>query len=234
MNIEFFSNIHNKEFATKDRLVQKSNNIITVMTTLAGLFGFVAINYKSTGNNNLDSLFWLVMIVTLICLVLAGYFLIISYRVPHLNEIDRPSKWAKFWQETKTRYDTDKDNQSFDTAKEEFEDYLIQLYCEVADDNIQSNYDRGIKLVNSHSSMLASFVFLVFSYLTYYVNNYLIEHNTPDEQSKSMFNEEKDFICVAINGTEFFEFTGRPGKRPVPGRGPEPDREKPPPPVNCD
>ena len=184
------------------------------MTTLSGVLGFVAVNYKPV-SNYLDIWFWSITSAAILSLVISGYFLVNSYRVPHLNDIAKPSEWVSYWDEIMKKYK--EGDGDFASAQDELTDHLIHLYSEIADENIDVNDRKGTRLVYSNYSLLAAFVLLVLTSLTYYFNNHLIQGGSTNKGEAIMLSNKNAFICIQSSFADLFESNGKlPGKRPVP------------------
>lgn len=218
MNIDFIRDIHNKEFERKERLAQRANSIIAGMTTLWGVIGFVFVNYKSHGHS-VDTAFWILAVISGLLLLTVGFNLIRSYRVPPLNDIAKPKEWLSYWTELKQKYETGKGTQ--ESAETEFTDYLLKLYADIGDDNIEANFNRGTFLVKSNNYLLGSFVLIVMTSLTFYLNNYILQEETIPKGVNKMFIEKDTYICVPA--TRCIGGNGGPGKRPVPDPSPDPE-----------
>jgi hypothetical protein len=217
MNLQFYREIHEKEFRRKDTLAQRASTIIAGLTTLWGLCAFVVVNYKPA-NNSIDILFWFLAGTSMITLGTAAYFLIRSYRVPALQDIARPIEWVNFWQELVHKY---KNRQgTFESAEQEFTDHLIRLYAEVAGENIDVNDRRGTRLVRSNNALLAAFALLILTSLTYYYSNVLLREDRATQGGYAMFTTKDALLCVPA--ARVLESSPGPGKRPVPDPAPQP------------
>lgn len=170
MDLAFFKELHDKEFSRKDRLAQRATTIITAMTTIGGLLAFVVVNYKRSGGL-FDVAFGVLSVLSFAAFLRSVIFLVWSYRVPALNQIPSSKDWLIFWEELTKKYK--EGTGAFASADAEFTDYLIRLYAEVSELNIDSNDKRGARLVKSNNALLASFVLLVLTALCFYYNNYI-------------------------------------------------------------
>lgn len=220
MNLDFYREIHEKEFRRKDALAQRVNTIITGLTVLGGLLAFVAVNYKPE-NPLIDTIFRLLAGTSMIALGVSAYYMVQSYRVPALNDIEKPAEWLRYWQELLVKY---KNNQgAFASADEEFNDHLIHLYADVAGENIDANDKRGMRLVKSNNALLATFALLVLTSLVFYYSNYFLPEDMGAKGGNPVFTAKDALFCVPVaqvlnsNGTPG---NGGPGKRPVPDPAP--------------
>jgi len=222
MNLDFYRNIHEKEFRRKDTLAQRANTIITIMTTLVGGLAFLLVNFKSVEYLT-NVLFGLLSGTSMIVLGISAYYLVKSYRVPPLNDIAKPIEWINYWNELLGKYKNNKGK--FASADEEFTDHLIHLYADVTGENIDANFKRGTRLVKSNNALLFAFALLVVSSLTYYYNNYFLQNDLIAKGGDQVFTDKDAMICVPVS--HVLGSNGGPGKRPVPDPSPDPEREQP-------
>lgn len=221
MNLDFYREIHEKEFRRKDTLAQRANTIITLMTTLVGVFVFLAVDFKPTEEHLINILFGLLAGTSMIVLGISAYYLVKSYRVLPLNDIAKPNEWVKYWKELLVKYKNNKGK--FSSADEEFTDHIIDLYATVAGENIEINDKRGTRLVNSNNALLFSFVLLVMTSLTYYYNNYFLQDDMIAIGGDQMLTAKDAMFCVPAS--RVLGSNGGPGKRPVPDPSPDPERK---------
>ena len=221
MDLKFMQDLHNREFATKESLAQRASTIIAGITTLGGLLAFVVVNFRSVGHS-IDVGFWLLIAASGIALSVTAFYLIWSYRVPPLNEIARPKEWLSYWNDLKTQVKAGK----VASAETEFTEYLLSQYADIADRNIDANFKRGTRLVNSNNFLLASFFFIVTSSLAFYYNNYILRDEIRPKGGNQMFSGKDTLVCIpAAQVLDAGCGDGpnpRPKPRPVPIPGPDP------------
>lgn len=217
MDLKFMQDLHNKEFAMKDRYAQRTSNINAGLTTLGGFIAFVVVNFKSVGSS-IDIVFWLLIVASCIALSTAAYYLFWSSFVPTLEEIASPKEWLSYWNELKEQVKTGE----VTSAETEFTDYLLGQYAEIADRNIDANFNRGTRLVKSNRFLQASFVFIVVTTITFYYNNYILGEGTRRKGDVEMYTGKEALICIPA--TKVFDAIGKekPGPRQVPDPKPPP------------
>ncbi|WLG82941.1 hypothetical protein PSH97_17640 [Pseudomonas cucumis] len=221
MNLDFYREIHEKEFRRKDSLAQRASAIITCLTTLGGVAGFIVMNYKRS-IISVDVAFWFFAAASIVMLLIASFWLVQSYRVPVLQDIDRPTEWMLYWKELALKYTSEKG--AFNSAEEEFKDHLMNSYADIGSANIDANDKKAVRLNRGNNAVLAAFAFLIIDSLVYYYSNGLLKDYLQVNRGEQMFNLEKSFICIPA--LEAGNSVNRPGPRPVPGPSPSP---KPPP-----
>ena len=215
MNLDFYREIHEKEFRRKDSLAQRASVIITGLTTLGGFLAFVIVNYKQSGNA-ISVFFQFLAAVSLIALGTSAYYLIRSYYVPTLNDIAKPIEWINYWKELLVKY---KNSQgTFASADEEFSDYLINLYATIAGENIDANDKRGERLVRSNFALLSAFALVVLTSLVFYYGNNLSREEAKMKGVDQMFTAKDALVCIPA--AWIAESDTKPGKRPVPDPAP--------------
>ena len=165
MNVQFYSDLHAVQVATKERLAQRANTIITGLTTLSGILGFLVVDYSSFGVTE-GWPFYVLACATFFLLVVSIGYLIASFRVPFLQEIAPSSQWVSFMKGLRKKYSGQEGAEA--KANEEFENYVIEQYAEVADGNKESNTDRGMRLVSSNNALFSALALLVVTSLAYY------------------------------------------------------------------
>ena len=221
MDLKFMQELHNKEFATKESLAHRAGTIIAVLTTLGGVVAFVAVNAKP-GDRPFDLAFWFLAAASGLALLTAAFYLVWSYRVAPLNDIARPKEWLTYWKGLKKR--AGKEKSALAAAEAKFTEYLINQYAEIGDGNIDSNFKRGTRLVNSNNWLLAAFFLVVLTLLTFYVTTYImpLPAQTQAEGAKSMIDHKDALICIPAAEVLNATGTNGPKPRPVPTPGPSP------------
>lgn len=217
--LQFMQDLHSKEFTTKESLAQRASTIIAGITTLAGALAFVAVNARWSGHLA-DAVFWLLTIASAAVLMTAAFYLIWSYRVPALKDIARPKEWLSYWQDLQKQAAEGQ----LASAETEFNDYLLNQYAEIGDGNIQANFDRGTRLVNSNNALLVAFVLVVLAALMFYVSNYIIPasaRTAPGGEVTTMITQKGALVCVPAEKIPGADQKG-PKPRPVPNPGPQP------------
>lgn len=222
MDLKFIQDLHNKEFERKESLAQRASMIIAGLTTLGGVLAFLAVNFKSEGRL-VDFLFWLLAAASVAAFLWSAFYLIWSYRVPPLNDIARPKEWLSYWRNLQKEAEEGK----LPSAEARFTEYLLNQYATIGDGNIDTNFKRGTRLLNSNNRLLASFVLIVLTSLTFYVGNYIIpvSAHTVREGANNMITFKDAFVCVPapqiLNaGGEKKDPQPRPVPMPQPPPGP--------------
>ncbi len=213
--------LHSREFSIKESLAQRASTIIAGMTTLGGIVAFVIVNFKPFDRPTMVA-FWLVTIASGIALSAAAFFLGWSYRVPPLNDIGRPTEWLSYWKDLRQQATAG----TVASAETEFSDYLLNQYAEIGDKNIDANFKRGTRLVKSNNLLLASFVLVVVTSLTFYYNNYILRGQISEKGAQFMLTNKDAFICLPAAQMLESGVGSTPQPRPVPVPRPSP---KPPP-----
>jgi len=222
MDLKFIQDLHDKEFQTKDRLANRASTIVAGITSLSGVLAFIVVNFKALGEST-DVIFWVVVVVSGIALAVTCFHLISSYQVPALEQIASPKEWLAYWNELKEKDKLKGSN----SAQTEFAESLLNDYVETGDRNIAANFTRGTRLVKSNNALLASFVLVVITSLTFYFNNYILEKEIRLKGGNAMFNEKDALLCVPAAQGLHPTGEARPKPRPVPDPSPLPFPAKP-------
>lgn len=221
MDLKFMQDLHREEFATKEKLAQRTNMIIAGMTTLCGIFAFVIVNFKSIGQF-IDVVFWFLTVASGISLSVMAFYLTWSFLVPPLYEIARPSQWLSYWNNLKEQAKKGE----VTSAEVEFKEYLLSQYAEIGDKNIDSNFKRGTRLMKSNYYLHASFVLIIMTSLTFYYNNYILQKGIRPRGDTEMFTGENTLICIPAAQVLDAYGNDKPKPRPVPVPGPVPPEQQ--------
>jgi hypothetical protein len=224
MNLEFYRSLHQIEFERQSRLSTRFDAIVTVFTTLCGLLGFLVLNFKSQGGNDVSHWFWVLIIAAGVALAATAGFLIASSVVPHLEDIQRPSEWRKYRNTLDEKYESGKGTDA--SADEEFNNALVSRYIEATDNNIASNTRRGYRIRDASIGLLVAFGLLVATFSTYYSAS-VMPASEPASEVTKMSSKNNALICVPLEKAGTSE---SPGNRKVPSRPPEPADQPPAPP----
>jgi hypothetical protein len=169
MNLDFYKDLHERQFATKEKLAQRTNTIVKLLIFLIGTISYVLVSFKNT-LVTCNIVFYSLFALSCALLSLSTVFLIRSYNVPMLRSLDKPSKWYEYWNDLTEKYSNSKG--TFKSPEEEFTDHLIKLYVKMTDENVDSNDLRGNRLVKSNYYALVSVIFVALTSLFFYLNNY--------------------------------------------------------------
>ena len=218
MNIEFYKGLHEKEFERNDSLFQRANLITTVLTTLGGLLGFLVLSYKDTGR--LPSIpFWCFWTLSVISISFSCFWLCMSYQVPVLQEISRPSEWLKYFNQLKEYHEHESDVEQKVNA--DFNDYLMRQFVNVADANISVNTRRGLCLLRSNKFLLAALPLIALSFLYFYAITHGASQNELSPDSNRSMPSEFTLHCIADpKESPPSGPSPRPVPRPAPPSGP--------------
>jgi hypothetical protein len=196
MNLEFFRQMHQDEFARLDRLSQRASTIIGILTTLAGLLALIAINYR-TVESAADLAFWLPASAAAAAFFVSAYYLVKSYLVPSLQQLSKPSEWREYHASLSEDYA--KGEGKHQSADAEFTEYVIDQYCEIADKNIASNYHRGVRLVYANGAALIMFGSLTLASVVLYHNNHMLRKSADVALGEFRLSTKSAFQCLPID-----------------------------------
>lgn len=219
---EFYRDLHKQEFDRRESLSSRGSGILAGLTTLSGAMAFLAVGFKGT-SWTLQLTFWILFAVAGVCVLLSGGYLLGSYLVAQLEDIGAPSEWLKYLSELTQEYTAGVGK--FCTAEEEYEDGLIAAYSECADNNIESNTKRGVRLVRSNFAMLAAFAAVLAAGAAYYYAA-LRSNETLEVGKVVQLLSDHGFVCAPL--APVINAATRPKPRPVPAPFPPPPHPQPP------
>lgn len=141
---EFFKYRHESEIARSEELAGRARIIISVLTALAGVAGYLILHLRPAEGWPND-LHVVVLTLSVAAIVVSMLFLAWSYHVAQFLDLAPSTLWRRHWLDLLVTHASATGGAAV-AAKEEFEADLIERLAECADVNKASNDVRGQRL----------------------------------------------------------------------------------------
>lgn len=162
---KFYEDHYFSELERKEKLKSDLQIPIAIITIIGGLLGFFIKNFTKTGDLH-EYFFWVLIIIAVIALVGAIYFLYRSYYSYTYRYIAPPKQLKDYYDGLADYY---KINQGqTDEADKEFEAYIKERYAACAEVNRWNNNAKSAFLHKANTWLIGAVVSALISAIPYF------------------------------------------------------------------
>jgi len=162
MSLEFFTKRYEAQIDRSKQFTSQVGNIITWLTLLAALLGYLITESKVSGTVGLG-LFWSFMLISILLSVCSISCVFRIFFASRLEDLAPSSQWFEHLLALEHKHGT-----AVSAVKEEFEKDLMEHYAEAAGRNQSVNDQVGYALEQARFFLIGSLCFVLLSSLIFF------------------------------------------------------------------